>query len=95
MGLNPGAGAIPVPDSEAGGIATLALLFTVSVPVRAPPAVGWNVTLIVQEVPTSNELPQLLVCAKSPVTWIEEILTVVFAIFTSTVDCEPLVVPTS
>ena len=42
------AGAVPVPESVAGGIAILVLLFTVIVPLRAPVAVGVNVTVIVQ-----------------------------------------------
>jgi len=42
------AGAVPVPESVAGGIAILVLLLTVSEPLRTPGALGWNVTLIVQ-----------------------------------------------
>lgn len=38
----------------------------VRVPVREPRAVGVNVTFTVQLAPTANEVPQLLVWAKSP-----------------------------
>lgn len=42
-----------------------ALLVTVRVPVRAPPADGTKVTLTVQLALTANDEPQLLVCEKS------------------------------
>jgi hypothetical protein len=45
----------------------LALLVTVRVPVRAPDAVGLNVTLTVQELPAAT-LEQVFVWLKSPVT---------------------------
>lgn len=58
--------ALPVPDS-----ATVCGLFeplslTESVPVRDPIWVGVNVTSILQLFPGANVLPQVLVCAKSP-----------------------------
>ena len=68
MGLNAGAGAVPVPERDTGVIGTLVLLFTVRVPVREPEAVGWKVTLTVHEELTARDEPQLLVWAKSPVT---------------------------
>jgi hypothetical protein len=43
-----------------------ALFVTLSVPVRAPKAVGVNVTWMVQLAAGASELPQLLVCPKSP-----------------------------
>src|SRR5260370_33875170 len=45
----------------------LALLVTVSVPVRARAAVGWNETVTAQDPPTAT-LPQLLLWLKSRVT---------------------------
>ena len=51
----------------------LALLVTVSVPVRVPDAVGLNVTFTVQELPAAT-LEQLLVWLKSPVTVTPETL---------------------
>jgi len=41
----------------------LALLVIVSVPVRVPEAVGWNVTLTVQLAPAAMLEPQVFVCA--------------------------------
>ena len=41
-------GPIPVPESATVGAVPCALVITVTVPVRAPRAVGANVTLIVQ-----------------------------------------------
>ena len=46
----------------------LLLSVTVSVPLRAPEAVGVKVTLITQLPLAASEPPQLLVSAKSPVT---------------------------
>src|SRR5438874_746877 len=59
-------GAVPVPDTpEVWGL-LLALSVTVSVPLRDPVAVGVNVTSIEQLAPAARLVPQLLVCAKSP-----------------------------
>ena len=44
----------------------LALSVTVRVPVRVPVAVGLKVTLIVQLDAAATLVPQVLVCAKSP-----------------------------
>jgi hypothetical protein len=52
-----------------------ALSVTVNVPVRVPEVVGVNVTLIVQLEFPASELPQLLVCAKSPEALILLIVT--------------------
>ena len=62
-----GRGAAPVPDSATVVGLFVALLVTVRLPVRVPDAVGVNVTLTVQEPPAAIDVPQLLVCAKSPV----------------------------
>ena len=58
---------MPVPVRATVVGLLLALLVTVRVPVRAPAAVGLNVTVTVQEPPTAT-LRQLLVWLKSPVT---------------------------
>src|ERR1700733_13526847 len=62
---------LPVRLTVAGLL--LALLVTVSVPVRVPDAVGLNVTFTVQELPAAT-LEQLLVWLKSPVTETPETL---------------------
>src|SRR5947207_2041518 len=56
---------IPLPASPTVSGLLLALLVTVKVPVRAPPAVGVNVTVTVQEPPAAMDA-QLLVWPKSP-----------------------------
>ena len=43
-----------------------ALSLTLTAAVRAPFAVGLNLTLMVQLAPAFSELPQVLVCKKSP-----------------------------
>ena len=60
------AGAIPVPVRLAVCGLFVALSVTVRVPVRVPPAVGVNVTLMVQVSPAATLAPQLFVCPKSP-----------------------------
>lgn len=45
-----------------------ALSVTTVDPVRLPTAVGVNVIVIVQLAPAATELPQVLVCEKSPLT---------------------------
>lgn len=58
----------PVPDSVTCWGLPAAPSVIESVPFRLPVAVGVNVTLMVQLAPADNALPQLLVCAKSPLT---------------------------
>jgi hypothetical protein len=72
-----------------------ALLVTVTAPVRAPAAVGVKVTLIVQLAPTARVVPQLFVCAKSPLAVIELIVALVVPLFDSVVDCDAVVEPTT
>jgi hypothetical protein len=63
-------GGTPLPVSVTVCGLPEALSVSVSVPVRAPLAVGVNVTLIVQLPPAAiveGESGQLFVCAKSPV----------------------------
>jgi hypothetical protein len=53
----------------------VALSWSGKLPVRLPAAVGLKVTLIVHEPRAARLTPQVLVCAKSPVTGIPEKLT--------------------
>jgi hypothetical protein len=57
-------GAIPVSAMVEGAPSET----TVRVPVGLPAAIGLNVTETVQRLPAVNVGPQLLLCAKSPVT---------------------------
>ena len=65
-----GPGAVPVPDRLTVLVTPPAL--TVRVPVRAPVAVGANVTLTVHEPFAAIDEPQLLVWAKSPLAVMDE-----------------------
>ena len=70
----------------------LALSVTVSVPVRVPDAVGVNVTLIVQLLFCVTELPQVFVCAKSPLAAMFVIVTALPVKLLSVTVCAALVV---
>jgi hypothetical protein len=86
-------GAYPVPFRLA--VCTLpALSLTLSVPVRGPGVVGVNDTLIEQLAREARELPQLLVCAKSPLALIPLIDRVPDPLLTSMTVWVELVVPT-
>jgi hypothetical protein len=65
-----GPGAVPVPVRLTVFVTPPAL--TVSVPVRAPVAVGANVTLTVHEPPAAIDEPQVFVWAKSPLPEIDD-----------------------
>ena len=52
-----------MPDRATVSGLPVALLATVRLPVAAPPAVGVNVTLTVQDAPAASEDPQVFVCA--------------------------------
>jgi hypothetical protein len=64
---------------------------------RVPGAVGVNVTPMVQFAPAATELPQLLVCAKSPLFVPVTAMLVRFSealpVFASVTVCAALVVP--
>ncbi len=66
LALRTGPGATPVPDS--GTVLVTPAAVTDRLPVRVPAAVGWNVTLTVQDAPAAMLLPQVLLCVKSPDT---------------------------
>src|SRR5579863_8332155 len=74
----------------------LALLVTVSEPVRAPAAVGLNDTVTAQEPPTAI-VPQLLVWLKSPVTatfeTVAELVPELVTVTTWAAAVEPTTVP--
>ncbi len=63
-------GAMPEPVSETDWGLLEAASVMVSVPVRVPAAVGVKVTLTVQLELAATLVPQLLVCAKSPLACI-------------------------
>jgi hypothetical protein len=95
-------GAAPVPESDTEGAVPAALLFTVSVAVRVPRAVGENVTLIVQDAFTASvlvPLGQLLVSVKSagfvPLNRILVILSGAVPVLVNVIVCAVLEVPTS
>jgi hypothetical protein len=56
----------PVPERLTDWGLPVALSVRVTAAVRVPLVVGLKVTLIVQLAPAATELPQVLVCAKSP-----------------------------
>jgi hypothetical protein len=69
-GESVGGDATPVPLSATAWGLLKASSVMVTLPVRLPVAVGVKVTLMVQFEPALKLLPQLLLCAKSPVTTI-------------------------
>ena len=95
VGDNVAAGPVPVPDRATVCGLPLALSVTVSVPVREPPVVGVKVTLIVQLALAATVPPQLLVWTKSPLTAMDEIVSVTVPLFVSVTGCATLLVPTS
>ena len=75
----------------------VALSVMVTAAVRVPVAEGVNITLMVQlPLLAATELPQLLLCAKSPlfvpVTPMFVTLNAALPVFVSVTDCDPLVV---
>src|SRR4030081_2434216 len=63
-------------------------------PVRVPSAVGVKVTVIVQLALIATLLPQVLVCAKSPLAAMLLMVNVAVPVFLSVTFCEAFVVPT-
>src|SRR5438874_3554031 len=63
-GLHLPATPVPLRETLLGLPPPLSLMFRVAV--RVPNAVGLNVTLMLQLVPATNEVPQVWVCAKFP-----------------------------
>jgi hypothetical protein len=85
----------PVPDNATVVGLLPALLLTESVPVRVPDAVGRNVTLTVQDAPAAIDVPQVLLCAKSPVTETLAAEAVALPVFVTVTACAALVVFTA
>ena len=88
----------PVPDNATFCGLLAALSLTPKAALRAPLALGLNLTLIVQLAPTANELPQLWVCEKSPalvpVIAIPLIVNVVVPTFVNVTGLAAVVIPT-
>ena len=68
---------------------------TLNVPLRVPVAVGVKVTLIAQLAPAATELPQVFVCAKSPLAAMLVMFSVAVPVLLSVTTCAPLVAPKS
>src|SRR5437879_6046093 len=91
MGERETAGPEPVP-----AIATVCGLFqalspTVTAPARGPIAKGVNVTLIEQLAPPARLVPQLFVCAKSPLAATLDMLSVWSPVLVSVTVCAAMV----
>ena len=67
---------------------------TLRLPVRAPDAVGLNVTLMVQFPAAATELPQVLVSAKSPFATMLVIVRAALPVFDTVTVCAALLLPT-
>lgn len=92
-GENAPFGEIPTPERlTVCGLPPKASSAMVTIPVRLPVAVGLNVTLIEQLAPPARVVPQLLVCEKSPLEEIPEILSVASPVLVSVTDDGALVV---
>lgn len=83
---------VPVPVSETvcGLPAALSVIF--SVPFLVPGPVGVNFTAMEQLADAASEVPQALVCEKSPDVVMLEMLSAAVPVFRSVTICEPLVV---
>jgi hypothetical protein len=88
------AGMPPVPLKLAVCGLPAALSVTLKAPLRVPTAVGVNVTLIVHVPFTASVLPQLLVCAKSPLTAMLLIVSAPVPLFVNVTVWAAEVVPT-
>ena len=91
VAFSTGPGAVPVPDRLTVLVTPPAL--TVRVPVRAPVAVGANVTLTVHEPFAAIDEPQVLVWAKSPVAAMDETAAAEPVGLATVTVCAALVVP--
>ncbi len=89
------AGTVPVPARLTFCGLLLALSVMVMAPVRVPVAVGVKVTLMVHLAPAATEMPQSLVCAKSPPATMLEIVSGALPVLVSLTGFAVLVVPTA
>jgi hypothetical protein len=77
---------VPVPVRVIDCGLPLAVSVIVTVPLRTPLAVGWNLTLMIHSAATAKELPQVLLCAKSPLAAMLVILNAAVPSFLSSMD---------
>ncbi len=94
VGLTLAAGAVPVPLNETLCGLPAASSVIVTEPMRVPVAVGVKLTLMVQLAPAAIDVPQLLLCEKSPPTTMEEMFSVALPVLLSVTLCAALAVPT-
>src|SRR6266852_9795532 len=85
---------MPEPVSETDWGLLEAASVMVSVPVREPLAVGVKITLTVQLELAATLVPQLLLCAKSPLACMALMEIEVVPGFDKVTGCETLVIPT-
>src|SRR5512142_2801010 len=91
---------VPVPVATMVCGLPWALSVIVIPPVLAPLMLGVKVTVIVQWAPAANDVPQLLVCAKSVLDTgslkaaIEVMASATFPVLVKVTDCAELVVAT-
>jgi hypothetical protein len=85
---------MPLPDSATVVGLLLALLVTVSVPVRLPATVGVNATLTVQEPPTAM-VEQLFVWVKSPLADTADTVADAVPLLLTITACVAVVLPTT
>ena len=84
---------VPVSDTVCGLPEALSVM--VRVPVRVPVAVGVNVTLTVQLVLTARLVPQLLLCAKSPLAVMLAMFAAAVPVFDTVTGCDALLLPST
>jgi hypothetical protein len=87
--------AVPVPVRLTVCGLPVALSVIVTKPLRVPAVVGVKVTLIMQFEPGLTVVPQVFVCAKSPLAATLEMLNDVDPLFVNKTLCVLLVVPTN
>jgi hypothetical protein len=85
----------PVPVSATVWVLGLALSERVRLPVRAPLAVGLNVTLMVQAAPAARDLPQVFVWEKSPLVVMLEMASASALVLVRVTACGTLLVLTT
>ncbi len=90
--VNPAVDPVPVRLVVCGLLPALSV--TVSVPVRVPTTVGVKVTLTVHFALLATDVPQVFVCAKSPVTLTLSIVNAAVILFVNVTVVGLLVVPT-
>src|SRR5436305_136269 len=84
--------AVPAPESVTLCGLPAALSVIVTAPVRVPVAVGVNVRLMAQFAPAASDVPQVVVCAKSPMAAMPVMVRAVLPVFESVTVCAALVV---